>query len=422
MSKRRFKGSGSVFKRSNGYYVYKYIDANGNQKQKSLGTKNKSTALEKAKDFENAVDVKNIEEVIFQVAQAKKIISKKDLPIYDVWTEFIQTNPSASSGTLKNYERNLNEFVNWLSVERPSIVSFTQIELETANSYMEYIWSSTGVSPNTYNYKRGSMATITKALQNKFGINSNCWVRTERKKEVQQERLQLNSKHVSKLLDIIDNKNDSFKYPVEMTNTIKLCLFGGMRLIDAVNIKFKNFDFENDIISYSPIKTEKSSGGNKAILPMLRVLREAFENVDKTQSDYVVPNVLAHYNRNSDFIKKKLLEIIHSVTGDARNDKNGQCKINRRLYGIHSLRGTFATEMAKRGVAGLKLARMLGDKITTVDKYYIGADLHKKVISEYIIPCNVDSEREQMKMLADDLSINEVKEIIAKYGAPKQLK
>jgi integrase len=418
MAKRRPKGTGSIVKRSNGTYYFYWTDGTGMQRKKSLRTKNRKEAEELTEGYIVATHAKNKKQVLFQAAEANQIISSKNLPLEDIWTEFLKTKPTASKGTQGNYERMLKEFIAWCIIQRPSLTSFTQIDLDLAMSYMESIWES-GVSANTYNYKRGALATITKALQNRFSIDSNLWLRTDRKKGVQQKRLPLNSKHVKKLLEAIDADNSLLPYPLETACLIKLCLFAGMRLYDAANIQWDNIDLENGYISYEPKKT-KAISGVVAQVPIFPLLRQTLHGLEHS-SAYVLEKVQQHYSHNPDYIKKALLAIIHNATGDKRNDTHAQTLCKRSLYGAHSLRHTFATEAAKAGVKSIHLSRMLGDTIRTIDKFYVDADLTKKPVPGFAETltepkqkqiAESEPERQQLKNLIDTLSLANIKLIL----------
>ena len=418
MAKRRIKGSGSIIKRANGVFYFYWTDANGDQHKKSLRTKNRTEAAKLVEGFVNVVKAKDKKEVLFRAAQANQIISSKNLLLENIWMEFVKTKPTASKGTQDNYERILKKFIVWCTIERPSLTSFTQIDLELAMSYMESIWES-GVSANTYNYKRGALATITKALQNRFSIDSNLWLRTDRKKGVQQKRLPLNSKHVKKLLEAIDEDNSLLPYPLETACLIKLCLFSGMRLYDAVNIQWDNIDLENGYISYEPKKT-KAISGIVAQVPLFPLLRQALDRLEHS-SAHVLEKVQKHYSHNPDYIKKALLAIIHKATGDKRNDTHAQKLCKRSLYGTHSLRHTFATEAAKAGVKSIHLSRMLGDTIRTIDKFYVDADLTKKPVPGFAETltepkqkqiAESEPERQQLKQLADTLPLETVEQLL----------
>ena len=386
--------------------------------KKSLRTKNRAEAAELVEDFVTATKAKDKKEVLFKAAQANQIINSKKLPLESVWSAFLKTNPTAGTGTLKLYERVLNEFIKWLAVERPSISSFTQIEHETAISYMEHVWQN-GVSASTYNDKRNALGHITKKLANKFGIDNNYWPLTERKRGIKQKRLPLSREHVKKLLENLD-KDNSLPYRLEMACLLKLCLFAGMRLGDAVKIKWENIDFETAYLSYTPEKTARTSGV-KATVPILPPLQQALNQLASVRGDneQILPKVYTHYMRNPDYIKEKLLLTLHSVTGDTRQEGKAQSQRKRALYGVHSLRHTFVTEGAKAGLNSVQLSRMTGDRISTLDKFYINVDLKKKAVPGFnniLLQENrqiaQEPEREQLKQLADMLPLQQIKQIL----------
>ncbi|MDD5728625.1 MAG: site-specific integrase [Victivallales bacterium] len=414
MAKRRSKGAGSVFKKNNGYYVYRYTDGNGMQRQKALRTKNRAEAEELAQGFTEAVKAKDKKQVLFQAAEANRIIHKKDLILADVWNEFLKTKPTAGTGTLALYQRSLNEFIGWLALNRPSIASFSQIELETAITYMESVWES-GVSASTYNDKRNALGHITKKLQNRFNIEFNAWMHTERKKAVQQKRLPLNRKQINELLELLGEPTNGLPYPIEMACLVKLCLFAGMRLIDAVNIKWENINFETGYISYVPEKTKRTSGVT-AQVPILPPLHDALNALDNS-SDYVLAQIQGHYVKNADYIKENVLNAIHTITGDQRNIDTAQSKRKRSLYGAHSLRHTFCTEAAKAGANSVQLSTMTGDLISTLDKFYIKLDRTQKPVKTFSKVLekrhiSTDPEREQLHQLTDILPLDAVRQIL----------
>jgi integrase len=420
MARRRTKGSGNITKdKRTGVFYFRWVDDNGKSRKKSLRTKNRQDAENKSADFIKAIQAKDKHEVLFQAAKAREIIKSRDLPLNEVWAQFLKTKPTAGAGTLSLYERVLNEFIEWLSVERPSISSFTQIEHETAISYMEHVWQS-GISASTYNDKRNGLGHITKKLANKFGIDNNYWSLTERKHGVKQKRLPLSRKQVNDLIEKLD-ENNSLPYPLEMACLFKLCLFAGMRLGDAVKIKWENIDFETAYLSYIPEKTARTSGV-KATVPILPPLQQALNKLASNRGDneQVLPQVYTHYSRNPDYIKEKLLTALHDVTGDTKQEGKAQSQRKRALYGVHSLRHTFVTEAAKAGLNSVQLSRMTGDRISTLDKFYIEVDLNTKPVSGFnsILPSEnkriaaQEPEREQLKTLIDTLPLDTVKKIL----------
>ena len=419
MPKRRPKGTGSIVKRSNGTYYFYWTDGTGMQRKKSLRTKNRKEAEELTEGYIVATHAKNKKQVLFQAAEANQIINSKNLPLEDIWAEFLKTKPTAGAGTLKLYERALNEFIDWLAIGYPSINSFTQLELETVIAYTDNLWES-GISASTYNDKRNALGHITKGFQNKYNIDANYWIRKElRKKGVQQKRKPLNRKQVTELLKLLDNPANGLPYPAEISCLVKLCLFAGMRLYDAVNIKWDNINFETGYISYTPEKTKRTSG-TTAQVPILPPLFDALSDFDNS-GEYVLPQIQAHYTRNPDYIKKNMIKAIHAITGDQRNADIAQSKRKRSLYGAHSLRHTFCTEAAKAGANSVQLRGMTGDLISTIDKFYLKLDRTQKPVTVFkevlITPeqkqiAESEPERQQLKQLADVLPLNVIRKVL----------
>jgi site-specific recombinase XerD len=417
--KRRSKGAGGIIKLASGFYAYQYVDAKGARRTKSLRTKSKAEAETRAKEHEKAVHASDREEVLMQSAKARRIIQSRELPLADVWGEFMETGPTAGPGTLGLYRRALDEFTGWLAEERPGMVSFTQVDLGTAISYMESVWSG-GVSASTYNDKRNALGHIAKKLANRFGIESNPWLRTERKRGVKQTRLPLTRQQVTDLLERVDDPK-GLAYPEETRVLVHLCLFAGMRLTDAVHLKWPEVNLLASAIRYTPAKTARTSGV-VAQVPILPPLHNCLSVLPR-EEEQVLPKVAAHYDRNPDYIKVLLLGLIHGVTGSEKQDAKAQHQRARSQYGAHSLRHTFATEAARAGVPPAYLSLMTGDTLQTLQRFYVKVGYAQAPVSGFeSIPGMIEGkeetkpiepEREQLRKLVDALPIEAVKELLA---------
>ncbi len=422
--RRRSRGSGSIIKQASGNYAYQYIDGTGNRRTKSLRTKSRQEAEKLAKDFEQAVNATDREQVVMQAAKARNIIKTRDLPLSEVWTAFETTNPSASTGTLKNYHRALRDFCEWLETNRPTIMSWTQVDHETASAYLADLWN-TGIGASTYNYRRNALGHITKKLAPAFHIDANPWPLTERKTEVKQTRLALTANQCGDLLKSLDDHETTIPHRDEMRALVLLSLYGGMRLKDAALLQWNAVDLEAGKIEYTPIKT--AAKGKTALVPLLPPLRSALLSLpaDSREGD-VLPDVAATYRRNPDGIQKPLVALIQGAAGtDGRNKANGfiQRKVTRSQYGAHSLRHTFATMAAMAGAKPAYLARMLGDNITTVQRYYVHVGFGMKLLEGFDnVPKMIEAkattapERDQLHRLADELPIEAIRDLLQAVG------
>lgn len=476
--KRRSRGSGGIVRLASGNYAYQYVDASGTRRTQTLRTKNRKEAEAKAAEFETAVAAKDKEEVLLQQARARRIINGRSLPLGEVWGAFIETNPTASPGTLGVYKCALDGFAAWISAERPSIVSLPQVDLETAIAYTEHLWR-VGMSASTYNDKRNALGLITKSLANRYGIDINPWPRTKRMRgAVQQKRLALTSDQVRALVGRISEppppfiasllprdrrclpavaaellKLDATALPAvgaeilekagrsmpavleelkarldiaaigadpEMRALVMLALYGGMRLGDAATLKRSCVNLAAGRIDYTPGKTARTSGA-VARLPILPPLAEALSALPEDAGEYLLPGVASRYRSNPDGIKVPLVLLIHAITGDGRQSSPAQCLRKRSLYGVHSLRHTFATEAARSGVPVVYLQLMTGDTLQTLQKYYVRVGLQEASVPGFDAmprlleakPANGEPERAELRRLIDNMPMEKVRELLA---------
>jgi integrase len=430
MAKKRAHGTGSLVKGANGIYQFFWTDAAGNRHKKSLRTRNRSDAIEKVAEFERAVGAKDRVEVLHEAAKARKIIKERKLPLSEVWAAFEKTNPTAGEGTLKNYRRNFEEFIKWLADQHPQIQSFTDVTPEVVEEYCDHIWQS-GISSNTYHYKKNSLGHITKKLAGKYGINENKWTDPDlRKIEVKQKRKPLNCKQALKLLERLDDKDTKLPCPQECRVLVKMLLFTGARLIDAVHMRWDNVNLQQARMEYTPKKT--ASKGKTAEVPLLPMLVHELEVLYSTKEDdetQIFPKLTKMYAKNPDGIQKPLKSLVQKVTGDGLNEETaGQRVVNRSVYGVHSLRATFATQAAMAGCKSVWLSRMLGDSIQTCDKYYVQAGLGDTLITGFedldqltngvkvLEPKKEAPEREKLLNLLENLPDEEVQKLLDEYG------
>jgi hypothetical protein len=137
----------------------------------------------------------------------------------------------------------------------------------------------------------------------------------------------------------------------------------------------------------------------------------------------VLPAVADTYLRNPDGIQKPLVALVQEAAGTDGRDRTNEAiqrKVTRSVYGAHSLRHTFATMAAMAGVKPAYLALMLGDNITTIQKYYVhvgfgmtladGFETIPKMIEAKSIE---DPARVQLHHLADDLPLSAVRQVLA---------
>ncbi|WP_309382057.1 tyrosine-type recombinase/integrase [Cerasicoccus frondis] len=342
-----------------------------------------------------------------EIARARKLIKTKALPLNEVWSEFEASGPTGSAGTLKVYRRALQDFLEWVGERYPSITSWEMVSPDVANEFLDHLWGQ-GLSASTFNDKRGSLLHITKKVGRRFGIE-NPWLETEPRSGVQQKRLPLFPDQVSALVGLSEERDP------EQKCVLYLGLFAGMRMADAVMLRWKDVNLTSRRITYTPIKTARTSGAT-AQVPILDPLLKAIGELEKSDN-YLTPSLVEKYNVRRGNVSDRLVAVIKKAAGEGAQDTVAQHQIKRSLYGFHSLRHTFASESAKADVPVAYLQLMTGDTIQTLQKYYVKVGLQEIAAPGFealkeLVTGRQEGDRSELKRLAEVLSLESVKELI----------
>ncbi|WFB34467.1 tyrosine-type recombinase/integrase [Kiritimatiellota bacterium B12222] len=407
MANKRQKGSGSIVKLSNGGYGFQVIGANGKRKTTSLKTKNLREAKQKAKGLTRVAVAEDTIEAMTIISDAKNNINRRPLPLADTWDLFLETNPTCGAGTLKMYKTGWNKFAKWIQENRPGVDDLADLTPETAQHFLDAVVKS-GLSDSRYNDIRCGCGRIC----NEIHIR-NPWVKDNIfptgknavRKGPQQEKKPFTAEQQTLLIEA--TRNTEFEYPEEWPVLFALGLYAGMRLKDAALLKRENV--RDGLIEYKPFKTVNTSGAEVKV-PILPALKEALQPVMKNQ-DYLLPGIAHEYNHCKSWVDKRTQKIVIQAVGKVEQTAKTQRKQTRSPYGFHSLRHTFTVCAALSGVPVGLLKQMTGDNIGTLDKYYAKAGaLDISVLSPaYRSIGTSGSEREELKALADNLSLKAVR-------------
>jgi integrase len=372
----------NLWKRNGRYYLVQV--ENGKRTVLSLHTKNELEARKRRDEVLNpALQAKTTERVAQNIGEARKLLTNVDkkYPLAIVWKQYLKNSdrPKSGKGSLENYERYLKAFFKWLEEKHPHIEKVNQVTSDEADQYLEHFWTSNNISHTTWNHHLQGLKLVFKyIIGNKTTKYSTATPFSHIKKRtgIQVTRKDFTPENLEAIFNAFDD--DKLKIPdkAEMKLLCYILAFTGLRLSDAVFLKGRNFDFHKRMISCYPLKTRGSQV--QVHIPLHHELKAQLDLAESLNNDgYILPKLAAKHkyqkNENSkkrnDVIVTDFLRILdHVGLKDVEEAERG---INRRSYGLHSFRHGFASMAANAGVSIAVLSDILGDRIATLQKYYI---------------------------------------------------
>lgn len=384
--------AGNLWKRNGTYYLVKV--EKGNRTVVSLHT-GKLTEAEKCRDdiLKPALMANTSEKVARNIAEARELLTDVKYTLDVVWNQYLKSSkrPQSSPGTLGNYERCWRLFKLWLTSNHKEIERINQITEKEAEAYAAHLWEKDekkdtgkkedekkeltaeekklkrGITANTFNYHIQALNLIFKIIINN---EKTPFSEIQRKKEEKINRKNFTDEQIKKIFAAFEDE----KLIIPNKSEIKLlCYIGaltGLRMADAVLLKWEQIDFANRMITATPIKTRGIQRKvHIPLAPQLKSQLDRAESLDK--SEYVMPGIVERYQRNPDGVVDDFHKILDLESVGLKEVKEAARGKNRRLYSYHSFRHSFASFAANAGIPISTLAAILGDNTRTLEKYYV---------------------------------------------------
>jgi integrase len=425
---------------------------NGKRKTVSLKTKNIREAEKKAKELRGDIaELKTKEDYLTKIATNRRLMKLSSIKLENGWKHYIDTpaddKPNSSSGTLENYCRNYKEFVDWMKVQYPEVSCISDaITVDMAREYWQSL-KNKALSPNTLNYKRGALLLIFRVLQQEAGLSSNVWQKIPRARVTKRGQNGLDGTQAKRraihfyesvnLLKVFNESSFKLMHKEQMQTLFSIGIFTGLRLIDAVNLKWQYIKdvTGGQLIELYPRKTLQFN--KKVSIPVTPQLQVELERAKiDNESEFVIPAVVERYGRNPSGVNGDCLKVFRKAGYTTTVDKGQKQRVNNIAFvGFHSLRSSLFSYLAGRGLTVEKLAEISGDSVQTLSKYYLkleqaelaksvrGAmETDKRLSAAFDSVINVDAqevphpsektEREQLKTLADIVDIEKVRKAL----------
>ncbi len=399
--KSREKGTGSVIKNRGKYYLRTKINGKvltqliRNEQGEAVTKFDEATQI--ANGLKSVLSIKNREQLVAEVAIARRLKSQATLPLRDIWTAYLEVpnRPDSGANTLKGYQVILSYFLKWIGKAYPEVAQAGQVNPEMAQNYFADL-NASGVSGRTFNSYRQCLTMIFKYIQKRAGLSENPFAEIPRRNLETINRKEFSQEQVEQIFRCFD---EGFWYDCEMIFKKKktvcrreyvplhkeqmrvllaLACWTGCRGEDAAMMTWGCVDFKNNTISYAPNKTFRRTNKKIPPLPIHPTLRSFLEeanrlsNMNNNPDAYILPDVAKRFLKNPTGIRKDVQKMIHIATGlEVTNDGvKARRKLAASVYSLHSFRHTFVSFCANNGVPLAVVAEIVGHGNPSMTKNY----------------------------------------------------
>ena len=402
--RRRAKGTGTLFKKSNGRFALRYEDIDGSLKTVTL--KNDQgypitlrNEAEKAADriIRNLFQLQQLDskaEYLAKVASVRQLIIQKKISLDSLWESYLSApnRPDSGSVTLNSYHSVLNSFLQYCRSKK--IEAISEITLEIASAYMGTLWAQ-NISSRTYNKHLQALKLIFKTV---FPDNSP-FAELKAKLLEQESRKAFTREQINAIFAQLDDPDFYLLYKAEMKIVLMLGLIFGLRLHDATCFRWNYIN--GDVVEFKPAKTKRRQQ-EVLVLPIPEILQRQFDMAATWRKDeYVMPNVARRYQTNASGISQDIRKILQAAGIETqenaddfirrqkyRNSNGDLCTRHIGRYSYHSFRHTFCTIAANAGRDLSVIRAMLGHTDIKMTEHYTHYSLETKktVIASLPLP------------------------------------
>lgn len=335
-----------LFKRSNGYYYIKIFDEFGNEiKRISTGKKRKAEALKKLSILRERL---------------KEERRTKPITLGTFRKQYSEFSKATKSSGYNNSVRSAFRFLQTVYNDETRIQDIDPEKVESA------LIELSKPSPHAaYTYLRVFATSFNRAVQLNY-LYDNPFKRIKVPKPPEKENLYITSIEFDKILS-----NESSKI---LKDIYSFAYYTGMRISEITNTQVKWIDLNELTITVQNSDSFRTKNKKSRIIPINdKVLEVIQRNLPKIismeRNDYLFRKNQCKIN--SEFISKKFKEAARTTFG------------KKTTIHFHNLRGSFGSELIKKGVNPIHVQKLLGhSSFSVTERNYLSIqidDLRKAV-------------------------------------------
>jgi integrase len=372
----------TVIKRKKSPYWYMKFIIRG--RQYLLSTKETDKRKAKTMLEETVVKLRRLhqqEKLTERVFEALNKQERRKLPIKDVWKNW-EKNPKRdqqATTTIKDHKIFWSRFEEW--AQHTKLEYLHQVTPNVAKEFMRFIWDR-GISQNRYNKYRNFLRMIWRAVSDLAGIEENPWDKVETLSQDTRSKRELSEKEL-KL--VIEKANE------DLRPLLLIGAYTGLRFGDACTLKWAEIDLKgNQIVR---VENKKKSKGRPVKIPIHPDLKTVLLNLrtPKSNEDYVLPIFASQYQSYPDQLTRTIQKHFQSCGIETQELPTKHRKNRITVVGFHSLRHSFVSLCAQKGVPEVALMELVGHGSPAMTRHYSHAGKETKVSAIKSLPHFVKS-------------------------------
>ena len=361
------KYTGSIIKRGESFHWrYKTIDGTYTTRAIKHPEGGRVTTIVEAErivskwsaELTSLHQLKSKEEVIQHIAEVKEILSVCKVPIEQIETAFFDhpDAPDISPDHRKNYHSVLTRLIDFTS--SLNVKSVSDVDEQIAQDFLSYYWKR-GISTKTYNSGLDVLRRVFRTLCK----DRNPFADFKKKTDTPESRDSFTFEQLQQIWDVLKNPEYPMLHKDEMIALYKLAIYTGARKGDLCLLKWSSVDLAQQIISFTPHKTSKSSR-KRVMIPMSQVVFDALKELPQN-CEFVLPKVALRYQSNPGGISRDTRKLLLAAGITPTDAGEGRRLRAVSRLGFHSFRHFHITQLIANGVNPLVVKDLVGH--TTVD-------------------------------------------------------
>jgi integrase len=371
MQKQRGKGSGTIERKGNGYRLrvvengqrrgFALLNADGSPCRKM------TEARKAAQRYAEGLAIESREKLAEYVAETRHLKESRGTEVERLWAMYLASpNRGEPSGAvLRQNQRRWERLVEWLAGKGARTLE--DITPQIVSPFCAQLAKE--VSGKTYNEYLGTYRQICRCLIEASGsgmANPFASIRNRRKESI--PRREFTEDQVRQIFRYLD-EHPELRDRDEMRLLMMLCCFTGARGQDACLMLWENIDLERGVISFTPRKTAKATGGRGVILPLHPVLRDSLFAC-QARKGYVLPSLAKRYAVKGS-VQVQAMKIIAAALGTPTKGEKTEGRAQpANIYSLHSFRHSFVSFCANSGVPLEVVASIVGHGSPAMTRHY----------------------------------------------------